>query len=385
MKCEYCKKEIPAGTEVIASGHFFCNSLHRYSWEQEQIRSGKDIPPKKNTSVDFNSVNNSGGSETSGTGTYGKYSAMSLGDIFNTAFNLIKKTFTRNLIIAVVFLFPAGIFMAYGTHIYFTMLLHTTKAAAENGAGSGQYNPAQFANMFINVGLYFLSFAIFALAFLGVTIGITKVACSEFDGEKISVSTAFRKIFSVTYLRAIGQILLFGVIIFADIVAVVIVMVILKLSNVDTLNIMGGLLILVSILTAVYLIFKWYFAFIAMVHTGSGVIKSFSQSSSLVKGHWWRTFGIVLLISIMVNFAIYLVITPISFVFMWGYYSEYFKLLTSGAMEQSGMLEILKLMSSYGFELGALYIVILILQTLLLPVFNVVIYFDLKIRKNQFK
>jgi len=38
-----------------------------------------------------------------------KSKPMNLGDIFDTTFKLIKETFTRNILIAVIFLIPAGI------------------------------------------------------------------------------------------------------------------------------------------------------------------------------------------------------------------------------------------------------------------------------------
>ena len=38
MKCEYCNAEIPTGKEVESSGHFFCSTLHRYSWRNETVQ-----------------------------------------------------------------------------------------------------------------------------------------------------------------------------------------------------------------------------------------------------------------------------------------------------------------------------------------------------------
>ena len=37
MRCEYCDTEIPSGKEVELSGHFFCSTLHRYSWRNEHV------------------------------------------------------------------------------------------------------------------------------------------------------------------------------------------------------------------------------------------------------------------------------------------------------------------------------------------------------------
>ncbi len=47
MKCEYCNREIPPGTGVLLEGHYFCNNLHRYEWQnrspEEVVRSSSPV------------------------------------------------------------------------------------------------------------------------------------------------------------------------------------------------------------------------------------------------------------------------------------------------------------------------------------------------------
>jgi len=385
MKCEYCNQEIPSGSEVGSNGHYFCNQLHRYYWEQRSIGNIKyDLnsqgsspynesskSPELNSSLGFNPDN-----------------GMTLGDIFSNSINLIKETFTRNIIILVLFLVPSGILLAFGLKYFFTIM--TSSASITQDIEGQQIDPSQLLGKMIGMVIFVLIILIFALAYLGAEIGVLNNGCKQIEGKKISINDTISKIFSITYIKVAAELILLVLALMGIIIAGILSMYLLKLFvllnvfNDVTVNILGVILIIAAFLYAFNLLFKWYFAEVILVHTGCGIIESFKRSSYLVKNNWWRTFGIVILISLVVGFAVSLILSPLSFVFMWDYYRHLFKIMASGGENQINPVESLEMFSKLGTTFGLIIVINLILRSLAFPLFQIVMYFDLKIRKNDF-
>ena len=314
---------------------------------------------------------------------FDKSKPMTLGDIFNTTFNLIKATFTRNVVIVAAFLIPVGIFAAYGFQMFFSTISDITKSAKDYESGS--VNPSQIARLVVGFGSYFFAVTFFYLGNLAATIGVTKVSYSEMLGEKITLGDSFKKIFSLIYLRSIGQNIMLILACCAVFMCAVFVMAVAKMMNNGFLNFFGVLAVIAAVVIIIYLVFRWYFAFIAIVGPEKKVFESFINSSYLVKDYWWRTFGIVLLISIIVQFAESVISTPISFLFMWDFISQYFKMMAGGSGIEKDPALVFEMMKSFGFAIGFVIVLGTMLQTMLSPLFNVVMYFDLRIRKNDFE
>lgn len=148
---------------------------------------------------------------------FDKSRPFELGDIFSITFNLFKKTFSRNIVIAVAFLAPAGLLMAFGFEAFFSTLMESAKQSIPNSFEYGDTQPDLPPNFFANLGLYALAIFAFMFGYLGVMIGTTKISFSEMQGERISIGEAFAKVFSVTLFRCIGQSILVGLVISASI------------------------------------------------------------------------------------------------------------------------------------------------------------------------
>jgi hypothetical protein len=69
-----------------------------------------------------------------------------------------------------------------------------------------------------------------------------------------------------------------------------------------------GLLLLV--VPGIYVLVRWYFVPQTVVIEGARGAGALSRSAQLVEGHWWRTFGLVLLANIAVALPGLLLITP---------------------------------------------------------------------------
>ncbi len=201
MKCEYCSQEIPSGTEFEFEGHYFCNSLHRYCWYSGKKYDGAIFNSQRNLNSDpLNSDDDPG---KSGDFIFNKTQPMKLGDIFNLTFNLIRKTFTKNLMVALIFIIPAGLLFSYGMQSYFSNLSHFSNIAKDGNVHDVLSEEA--LDMMSGMVLYFFSLFIFMLAYMGVLIGITEISCNAMENKRISIKEAVSKIFSFTYLQCIGM------------------------------------------------------------------------------------------------------------------------------------------------------------------------------------
>ncbi len=66
-----------------------------------------------------------------------------------------------------------------------------------------------------------------------------------------------------------------------------------------TSNLLAGLLALASLIALPYFVVRWTFSAQAVIIDGKRNWSALDMSSSLVKGLWWRTFGILLVIGII--------------------------------------------------------------------------------------
>jgi hypothetical protein len=272
--------------------------------------------------------------------------------------------------------------MAYGFDSFFSGMMEFTKNAADRA--NGDFDTELLFDLFANIGLYGFAILVFSLGYLCAMIGITKISYSVANGERISIGEAFNKIFSVTLLRSIGQALLLSLVVFACLSAGIILIAVGAGTEAIPLIIVGVLALMAGVVLMLYLIFRWYFAFVAIVCEDKKVIESFSKSSMLVEGNWWRTFGIVLLFSVIIDFAISIISTPIYFIAMWDFFSQYLKMMAEGNFNENNPEVIFNMMESFGFAFGVVIILSTVLDALVTPLFNVVYYFDLKIRKKDF-
>jgi len=305
---------------------------------------------------------------------------MSLGDIFDRLFKLIGKTALRNLMIAMIILLPASIIFAYGMNEFFSMISQIIRVKELNEVVPDEY----FFSLSKGLTVYFTTIVIFMLAYLTATVGITIVGCAEMSDQQISWSKALGRTFSIRLLRIYGQRILEYLALACLFIIPVIFIGIGAGAESLGVTFFGILMCLVTGILAVYLWVRWAFALPAIAWEDAGVIQSFGRSSFLVNRFWWRTFGILLLLNIIVQFAISIITAPIQLVALWGFISKYFTMIGSIADGASDSLELLELFDSLGTGLGIVTFVSYVLLLLVLPLISVVMYFDLRARKNEF-
>ncbi|MCG9126544.1 hypothetical protein JT359_02980 [Candidatus Poribacteria bacterium] len=150
--------------------------------------------------------------------------------------------------------------------------------------------------------------------------------------------------------------------------------------------VLAGLIItIIGIPFAVYMFIRWGFYTLPLLFEGKSVTKSLKRSSELVKGSWLRTFGITILIILIVQMIQTIFSTSIGMIFT----------LIPGANEiqDEGILENLRRMFApspidigWGIYLIRSFITLAI-HSILLPIGSIgstLLYFDLRIRKDAY-
>lgn len=299
---------------------------------------------------------------------------MNLGDIFDRLFKLFGKTLRRNLILTLIVIVPASLILAYGMDAFFGKISDFASLRSESDFDSIE----DWGPMLSGLASMGVAGILFMLGYLAAMLGVTIIACNEMNGRKISWNEALNMTMSVRYARFLGQQILAIIAISA---IFIFPFIILAASDQKAF---GGLLVFTSFFVIIFLWIKWAFAIAAIAFEDAGVYQAFQRSWYLVAENWWRTFGILLLLNIVIQFALSIITTPISMFALWDFYAEYFKMLGAMGGQQVSPEKILAMLDSMGVGIGLASGVSTILSLLIVPLITVVMYFDLRARKGEF-
>jgi hypothetical protein len=305
---------------------------------------------------------------------------MTLGDIFDRLFKLIGKTWIRNLIIAAVILGPAALIMGAAADMGFSELAQVM----ENRDSGDPFTSTELSTM-VGFALWFaIGLTLMIIGSVIATVAVTIVACAEMSNEPLSWQEALSRTFHVRVVKVFGQYILEGAL-FTLIVIIPYVLLIIGIA-VDSvaLGFVGGFLIFAGILFAVYLGISFAFTVPAISWEDADVIESFKRSWALVRGNWWRTFGILILMGMMVSFAASIIMTPFYLIFLWDFFQAYFEAISSMTSGTADPAIFVSMIKSLGFGIGILSGISSIIQLVVTPLYSVVMYFDLRARRGEF-
>lgn len=157
--------------------------------------------------------------------------------------------------------------------------------------------------------------AVQVIQFLGtiaVTAMLTMIFSKAVLGHVSSVSGAWRDA-RPQLLRLIGLTLLFAL-------GLALVFVVLVLPGILTENIgLGALGFFAGVLLAVWLWIRFSLASPALMLERSTVFRSFGRSAKLVKGAWWRIFGITILTVLIVLIVAAIITMPLQLIGIFGF------------------------------------------------------------------
>lgn len=303
---------------------------------------------------------------------------MSLGDLFDRWFKLIGKTWLRSLILALIILGPASLIFAICMDSAFG------QCAAMIDYDAGNFESMDFTPFIELIVWFVIGLKLFFLGTIGATVAITAVSCAEMTGKPLSWQDAVRTAFAMPFWRIIGQYILLGFG-FGILVGIPYALIIAGIAAESVgLGLFGGFLLMLLLPGVIYLAINFAFIVPATVAEDETVIGAFRRSWNLVRGNWWRTLGILILMSITVSFAVSIIMTPFYVIVMWDFFQSYFEMLSSMGGGEPDPAFAREMLASMGFAFGIVNAIASIAQVIVAPLYSVVMYYDLRARKGEF-
>jgi hypothetical protein len=143
-------------------------------------------------------------------------------------------------------------------------------------------------------------------------------------------------------------------------------------------------LVLLGAAATVWLSVSLSFARQAVVFEGEGVFGSLQASARLVRGSWWRLFGITLLVSIILSFAAGLLTLPVTGAALLPLMSKLIGRALDNSFEAAGLAEVFRSAGvGLAIGVGGGTFIQAAIEAFFLPVFFGLFYIDLKVRKGE--
>jgi hypothetical protein len=267
---------------------------------------------------------------------------MPLPELLDELFRLYRRHFSLIVGVALLVSVP-GLVWSLVTGVYKLNSSSYANLFITTGSTTPTFNSQQLTNLFGLLALGFIGgFFLLPLSVGAVYRAVTDVAL----GKPATIGSVLRETLA-RYLPLLGLFALFALIALGWFIAEVIGFVLL---------ILPGLAVLCA---AIYLFVRWSLSIAAMMAEDIGPIRGMGRSWNLVRGSWWRTFGILLIVTIMqtiITYALFFLFGLIAALFSTGDFQA--------ALVQVG-----------GTLLGALVSPITTIALALL-------YFDLRVRKE---
>jgi hypothetical protein len=298
-----------------------------------------------------------------------KSDEMHLTDIFSITFSIAGKTFKNNIIVASL-LIPAVLILISGINLFISSINISFRNNRVFISGLFAQEGEQAVNSPVNIFMFTLTVLIFIITVTAIYYGIIKTVGLVMEKKEYSVRHIFNDIFSSSFLMALISFLSFIIAVAGPYLIILLLLSIFK-DNMLILMFLP-LLLLTAVIWFIYASIKFSFAFVHTTVSGEGAIDSLKKSSFLVKGYWWRTFGILIVVSLVCNFIASLILAPGAFFLRVIFLPHPDNLRDLGAIKM--FLSNLALTSALS----------IILKSLIEPIFITVMYYDLKERKNEF-
>ncbi len=305
---------------------------------------------------------------------------FNLSDIFDRFFSLVIKRGLPALLIAVIVCLPALLIMGFGMMTLFDSLSEIDIHRLDNFSKDDIYPLLKGLPFLIFGGLLYLFSAILA------NTAIVRLLGQYVQGKKTTWWQSIKDVFSTKYPRAIAQ-TLYILLILLVLIGVPYAFVVfgIAIKSMTVVSIFAFILIVAAVLVT-WLYISWSFGIYSIVLEDTKPLEGLKRSKYLVRGKWWRTFGIILLFGIAIQFVTSLLTTPMMFPFLYEYYSTMFQDITEGNFSGGSseyLDDLFKLYSSMGGMLFLSTIFSGILQVTVQPIYLMIMYLDLRSRKEN--
>lgn len=306
---------------------------------------------------------------------------FTLNDFFNDTFKLLLPI-TKKTILPLILLFIPGA-MAYGWG--FIGMFQGLMGIMDMSYGTPDIGT--FMPLIVGYGKLFLSLLLYGLAGAAAQIIlINHMGSHIFHDRPLEENKAlFSNYFGRIIVAGILQFLIFLGLTLAFAIVVGI------LTFLSTLGLSGLFLgLLVPLYIGFYVLIIWlaycfFFSPFHIVLEDSKPWESLKKSFVLIKKNWWRFFGIGLLFSLCVSFAVSLVTSPLMMAGMIPSFSQIFTSMDSYMSETEMLFMMVESFTSVSFlvVLGIMMLISSVAQSIFMNIFYSLFYVDLKVRKGE--
>lgn len=294
---------------------------------------------------------------------------LDIGDIFSRTVQLTGRTFVRYLPVVGIVLIPICVLFTLAMDTFYSGVAEVTQQSAAP-------DRMQWPAFVFVVGIGLL-----LLAYISGMMAVTLLVRREVYNMPCTWQEALKASVGGYLLRGVGVMIL----IILAIAGLVVVLALVSgfVGAFSGMSILALPLMIFGILMALYIGIRWSLALSAVVCEDLGVTESLGRSWSLVRGSWWRVFGIMMFMGLVSGFAVMLVSTPLTLFGMWDFYKAYFTLLRSSGGDVDPQV-MSQLFDTLGIGIGLSSSLNIILSALISPIYTTLLYFDLRARNGEF-
>jgi len=229
---------------------------------------------------------------------------MPLSELLDELFRLYRRHFSLIVGVALLVALP-GLVWSLVTGVYRLNSGSYTNLFTATGTSTVAFNSQQFSNLLGTLSLGALG----ALILLPFSLGAVYRAVTDVAlGRPATIGVVLRETLARYWplLGLVGLFFLFAVVwAIAELIGFV-------------LLILPGLAVFCA---AVYFLVRWSLTVAAMMAEDIGPIRGLGRSWNLVKGQWWRTFGILVIVTILqtiITYALFILFGLIAAIFSTG-------------------------------------------------------------------
>lgn len=229
---------------------------------------------------------------------------MPLSELLDELFRLYRRHFSLIVGVALLVALP-GLVWSLVTGVYRLNSTSYTNLFTATGTSTVAFNSQEFSNLLGTLSLGALG----ALILLPFSLGAVYRAVTDVAlGRAATIGVVLRETLARYWplLGLVGLFFVFGVVwAIAELIGFV-------------LLILPGLAVFCA---AIYFLVRWSLTVAAMMAEDIGPIRGLGRSWNLVKGQWWRTFGILVIVAILqtiISYALFIMFGLIAALFSTG-------------------------------------------------------------------
>jgi hypothetical protein len=307
---------------------------------------------------------------------------QNLGELLDNAFKMMGHTWRTSLLLAVILLLPLSALVGWGAVRFFAGLADLPDLANKPLQALGALY-FKFLLVF-SAGSLLLQFA-GLFVYVVVSTHVAAVAA----GQKMMFSEAVRLAGRRYYGRCILQNLVQIAMIAGIMAAAVLLAVpplIFSLAGRTAVAAIAGTFgaVLLGAVAAVWLSVLLWFAPQAVVFDGEAVFGSLQHSAHLVRGSWWRLFGISIVVGIIFSFAVGLATFPVTGIALLPLVSRLIGMVLSDSFEASQVADLVRRSATWiAVAVAGSTFIRAAVEAFFMPVFFGQFYIDLKVRRGE--